>query len=349
MSPLCLTKLHTRSGHPRLFACTMATILLAAFSAGIFAWDVGLSFERLIPVMSGIELFVNQSGPGVGLALIPVNIDLSSSTLTLNWWTTGCGRLLRDRRLIPGSEKAKSALELSELGCGLSQTSYSVWVDSAEQYSRNASDELILQRDNHQIRFAPMETFNTLHSFTWISDDQTLASRRQHSASAWYPYDVYTISTIIEAFDNIQSGPSSLPIYFLHLYGGHTGYKTRIDSVEAVANLHDDRAVYVTFSIRRCFGVKLFAITLFLTSYLLSCIMVYIAVCAHCDRSVPDTALFLPLANILLIPQLRAAMPDAPDFGVFMDLFGYYVNMVAVCMATLLTFSHNHRSSREEV
>ncbi|TBU23271.1 hypothetical protein BD311DRAFT_674323, partial [Dichomitus squalens] len=257
----------------------------------------------------------------VGLALIPVNIDLSSSTLTLNWWTTGCGRFQRDRRLDPGSEKAKSALELSELGCGLSQTSYSVWVDS--QSSNQVRGRLLSvdalrgsRRFDRAFRFAPRETFNTLHSFTWISDDQTLASRRQHSASAWYPYDVYTIN-----------------------------------SVEAVANLHDDRAVYVTFSIRRCFGVKLFAITLFLTNYLLSCIMVYIAVCAHCGRSVPDTALFLPLANILLIPQLRAAMPDAPDFGVFMDLFGYYVNMVAVCMATLLTFFRiiGHRGKKSSL
>ena len=41
------------------------TVLLAISSACVFVWDVGISFGRLIPVMSGIELLVSQSGPGV--------------------------------------------------------------------------------------------------------------------------------------------------------------------------------------------------------------------------------------------------------------------------------------------
>ena len=96
-------------------------------------------------------------------------------------------------------------------------------------------------------------------------------------------------------------------------------------------------------------GVKVFAITLFLTNYVLAAAMVWVAICAHFGRPLPESALFLPLTNILLLPQLRAAMPGVPDFGestnqsvalasgvltphtgIFMDLFGYYVNIVAV-------------------
>ena len=66
---------------------------------------------------------------------------------------------------------------------------------------------------------------------------------------------------------------------------------------------------------QRCKGVKLFAITLFLTNYILAAAMVWIAVCAHYGPPLPESALFLPLTNILLLPQLRAAMPGVPDFG----------------------------------
>ena len=154
-SPLCVTKLQraflgSTKSHPRILTCTLVTVLLAVSSACVFVWDVGISFGRLIPVMSGIELLVSQSEPGVcrcstlafqtmliswgpgqvGLAVMPVNIDLSSSILMLNWWTTGCGHFGEDHHPDFRSISARSAEELLEIGCGLTQTSYSVWIDS---------------------------------------------------------------------------------------------------------------------------------------------------------------------------------------------------------------------------
>ena len=61
--------------------------------------------------------------------------------------------------------------------------------------------------------------------------------------------------------------------------------------------------------------MKLFALTIFLTDYILAAAMVWVAVCAHFGRPLPETVLFLPLTNILLLPQLRASMPGVPDFG----------------------------------
>lgn len=72
---------------------------------------------------------------------------------------------------------------------------------------------------------------------------------------------------------------------------------------------------------QRCKGVKLFAVTLFLTNYILAAAMVWVAVCAYYGPPLPETALFLPLANILLLPQLRAAMPGVPDFGSWTTCF----------------------------
>ena len=62
-------------------------------------------------------------------------------------------------------------------------------------------------------------------------------------------------------------------------------------------------------------AVQLFAIALTVTNYLLTVGMVCIAVAVSMGRRMPDSILILPLTNILALPQLRAAMPDAPDFG----------------------------------
>ena len=55
--------------------------------------------------------------------------------------------------------------------------------------------------------------------------------------------------------------------------------------------------------------------TLTITNYLLAAGMVWIAIAAGMRRRVPSSVLILPLTNILALPQLRAAMPDVPDFG----------------------------------
>lgn len=95
--------------------------------------------------------------------------------------------------------------------------------------------------------FTPQETFDTTHNFTWISVRQSLAQRRQHSVSAWYPFDRYTASTTIEAFD-VNS--SALPVHFVHLYAGLSGYELRVDSTEKVKTGQSDEALYITFSIQ---------------------------------------------------------------------------------------------------
>ncbi|KAI1794748.1 hypothetical protein LXA43DRAFT_882989, partial [Ganoderma leucocontextum] len=249
----------------------------------------------------------------VGLALAPTSIDLSSSSLTLNWWATACGPTSDASETVQSTFAGTTELAVPGLRnttCGHSSESFSVWLDSSPAYMWNAS-ETFLNTDGQSIiykrlSFTPQETFDTTHSFTWISTRQSLAQRRQHSVSAWYPFDRYTL---------------------------------RMDSVEHVKTARSEEALYIIFFIRRCRGVKLFAVTLFLTNYILAAAMVWVAVCAYYGPPLTETALFLPPANILLLPQLRAAMPGIPDFvGIFMDLFGYYVNIVAICFAALFMF-----------
>lgn len=62
-------------------------------------------------------------------------------------------------------------------------------------------------------------------------------------------------------------------------------------------------------------AVSLFALALAATNWFLTAGMVWIAFAAGMGCNLPKSVLLLPLANILATPQLRAAMPDVPDFG----------------------------------
>ena len=103
--------------------------------------------------------------------------------------------------------------------------------------------------------FRPEQTFDTTHNFTWISTDESLAFRRQHSISAWYPFDKYTVVTTLEVFSGDNS--TALPVSFLHLYGGLSGFHVEIKSIDHVKTSRSDQALYVIVTIQ----VHLFALS----------------------------------------------------------------------------------------
>lgn len=98
--------------------------------------------------------------------------------------------------------------------------------------------------------FTPQGIFDTIHNFTWISVDESLAFRRQHSISAWYPFDKYITSTTLEVFNASDVDSAALAIHFLHMYGGLSGYNVRVDGIKHVKTSRTDLALYVIFSIR---------------------------------------------------------------------------------------------------
>ncbi|RPD77352.1 hypothetical protein L226DRAFT_458777, partial [Lentinus tigrinus ALCF2SS1-7] len=241
----------------------------------------------------------------IGFALVPTDISIPTTSVTLNWWPTGCNQ---PHDVSPENwTDTASGRALAQLGCGQTPDSFNVWVDSNPYYSWNVSSILLQGDGRSSISFRPEQTFDTTHNFTWISVEESLAFRRQHSISAWYPFDKYTVTTTLEVIDHVRTSRT-------------------------------DQALYVVFTIQRCIGVKLFALTIFLTDYSLAAAMVWVAVCAHFGRPLPESVLFLPITNILLLPQLRASMPGVPDFGMFMDLFGYYVNILAIVFSAMFMF-----------
>jgi hypothetical protein len=60
-----------------------------------------------------------------------------------------------------------------------------------------------------------------------------------------------------------------------------------------------------------------FVSLLFITNYALAIGMMCIAICAILDKPLPESVLLVPLTNILALPQLRAAMPVVPNYGMF--------------------------------
>ncbi|KAI0695752.1 hypothetical protein C8T65DRAFT_584039, partial [Cerioporus squamosus] len=247
----------------------------------------------------------------LGLGLQIANVDVLSNSLAVNWWPVGCNQ----HNQLPApqwiTESPSAAQALTTLRCDKTPDSYDLWVDLSPHWSWNATANVIRKPGKQErVVISGIDTFDTSHQFSTVSPVETWSQRRQFSLSAWYPYDTYSAATVIEAIESANH--SELPIYFVHIYGGATG-----------------------FDVTRGTAVRLFAIALNATNYLLTIGMVCIAVAVGMGRRMPDSVLILPLTNILALPQLRAAMPDVPDFGVFVDIFCYEVNILAVVFAAM--------------
>ncbi|RPD77394.1 hypothetical protein L226DRAFT_568480 [Lentinus tigrinus ALCF2SS1-7] len=322
--------------HSYLVACAGGTVALVIASIISLYTDAGLGFYQVVPVfrdLNPLEGVNNTTPAGLGFGLQIANADVPSNSLSVNWWPIGCNQ----RNQLPAPQwlvdSPSAAQALTDLGCNTTPESYEIWVDLSPYWSWNATANVIRKPgEKGRIVISGIDTFNTSHQFSTVSPVETWSQRRQFSLSAWYPFDRYSAATFLEAFDSTNR--TALPIYFAHIYGGATGFDVSV-TVEPVTTVRSGSAVLVTFSIRRGTAVRLFAIALNITNYVLTIGMVCIAVGVGMGRRMPDSVLILPLTNILALPQLRAAMPDAPDFGVFLDISCYEVNLLAVVFAAM--------------
>ncbi|KAI0770151.1 hypothetical protein C8Q74DRAFT_1218587 [Fomes fomentarius] len=328
---------HAVTRHSYVSACALGTVGLMLISVVALYVDAGLGFYVVEPVLSDLTLIegTNVSLPGIGFALQIAYIDVGSSSFSISWWPVGCNQSNELPRPQWITDSPSASASLTDMGCDRTPDSYDLWVDLRSYWSWNATMDLVRSsRPNKRGRLliSNIDTFNTSHPFSVTSPVETASQRRQFSLSAWYPFDRYTGTVVLEAFDSATKAP--LPIYFAHLYGGATGFYVSTDA-ELVTTSRTSTALMLTFSIRRATAVRLFAIALSVTNYFLAIGMVWIAVAAGKGLRLPDSVLILPLTNILALPQLRAAMPDVPDFGIFLDIFCYEVNLLAVVFSAM--------------
>ncbi|KAI0770152.1 hypothetical protein C8Q74DRAFT_876494 [Fomes fomentarius] len=289
------------------------------------------------PVFSTLSLIegANVSVPGIGFALHITHIDIASGSFAIDWWPVGCNQLneLPCPQWVADAPDASASL--TSMGCDRTPDSYELWIDLQPYWTWNATANLVRPnspKKHGRSMLTTVDTFKTSHPFSITSSLGKAPQKSQFSPSAWYPFDGYMGATVLEAFDSATN--ASLPIYFVHPYGGVTGFAVSVD-VEPVSTPRTSAAIMLTFSIARGTAVSLFALALAATNWFLTAGMVWIAFAAGMGRKLPQSVLLLPLANILALPQLRAAMPDVPDFGIFLDIISYEINLLMVVLAAV--------------
>ncbi|TDL22523.1 hypothetical protein BD410DRAFT_788335 [Rickenella mellea] len=170
------------------------------------------------------------------------------------------------------------------------------------------------------------------------------------SIDPFLPYTVFKKqSTLYYPFDMIHSDVSLLainpstnatvPIVTVIGYGSIVNWIGLADFGQAPplpdSNVPQFFATLTTYRQSPVIGVVLL---IFVTNWLLSLAIVYMTVLVTLGRKV-NTQLILASTTVLFsIPQIRSSMPEAPPFGAFIDIGGYFINLglVSVCTSILL-------------
>ncbi len=147
----------------------------------------------------------------------------------------------------------------------------------------------------------------------WHGQDQQFA----------YPFDYYFIDAVFKAF---FSGTNvSVPVLVIRIADATSGWQPILKRDEDVhtLSLNGSQPIHaraVKYLFQRVPLSQVFVIVLFVVDWLLTGVVLYIAVSAYDGVPMSEGVLILPVSVILTIPALRALWVDAPGFGKSRDL-----------------------------
>ncbi|OBZ73110.1 hypothetical protein A0H81_06658 [Grifola frondosa] len=306
---------------------------LAGYTGGTF--NTYKSAVDHFSLLHQLSSEIDAATPGVGLVGNVRALDPEGGSLTVSWIVAACFQ--PDRPNLPssmGDNNQPWPLHKTPEGCGGSPGSVSIWVDKSPFFVFNASDIV------EDIQTGLMHTLLQTDSFTTNhSAHPNFNSKQEQSRTALYPFDSYDFGTLIEAF-NVTDGPSAnspIPIYFVLVLGSVTGWKFDVNAKTVVRTPRSAYGLLMNISAYRQDATRAFAMLLYFTNWALTAGMVVIAVYGTSSKifggpggedSLPSELLLLPLSVMLAIPALRSAMPGAPDFGMYLDIIGYFINLM---------------------
>ncbi len=157
-----------------------------------------------------------------------------------------------------------------------------------------------------------VQTEHLLEVTAWYGQDQQYA----------YPFDTYVLDTYFQALDPATN--TSLPTLFVRIADATNNLQPQLGRI-GNAQIHTNKPIVDNSTATAGFGVQylfhrtvlsqLFVVVLFVVNWLLTAVVVYIAVSAYEGLPLSEGVLFLPVSVILTIPALRALWVGAPDFG----------------------------------
>ncbi|KAI0365730.1 hypothetical protein BV20DRAFT_1038783 [Pilatotrama ljubarskyi] len=253
--------------------------------------------------------------PGIVLIGDDVDVDIDEPAVTIRWSIIACGQAF----VLPGSGGTHGSA-----GCGLPNIPLNIFVDGTPEQV-GCIPVIPLQSTDD-----PMRSIQNLFQF---DDDHVLDVHR----ARFYPFDTYILTTSVRVEDR-SANDQSLPIQHLSTISLTSSFV--ISSTEMATYTQDANGVQqlsgdLTLRISRPAEARMYALLLFGASWMLA--HATVGLVAYSWRSegsdkIRKQLVFI-LAVILVIPQLRSAMPDAPGFD---DAIGFFPQMLVASAATIM-------------
>ncbi|TBU27218.1 hypothetical protein BD311DRAFT_846030 [Dichomitus squalens] len=274
-------------------AVTLSLLFTAAISLAFIPDD-----DNTSAIASMLD-DVAANTPGIVLFGDDVDVDVDEPALTIRWSIIGCG----DGFVLEGSEGTHGSQN-----CGLPSMALELYVDGEEGAAGSYNPDLFPffkgggQRDSIQNMFQ-------------FDDDHVL---NVHEARL-YPFDNYRMTTSIRAVSTADN--ATVPIQKLATISMTSSFVTLSSDTESAVTIpsgsgSDMPTRDLVLQISRPADLRAYALLLFGTSWMLAHATIGLVVISwSVDRGEKMLQyLGITFAIVLLIPQMRNAMPDAPGF-----------------------------------
>ncbi|TFK88198.1 hypothetical protein K466DRAFT_585745 [Polyporus arcularius HHB13444] len=273
------------------------------------------------PAFAGMLNDIAANSPGIVLIGDDVDVDVDEPALTIRWSIIGCGPAY----VLPGSEGTHGSHS-----CGLPGMSLHIFVDGAE--------EPAAVFDPSTLPFFTSGQRHGVQNMFQFDDDHVLDV---HEARL-YPFDTYHLTSTFKAVSTETD--ETLPIQKLAtipLTSSFVSISSDSSSVVKAANGSEQSSRDLDLQIIRPAEARAYALLLFGASWMLAHATVGLVALSWYlnDAGKVLKHLVSSFVVILLIPQLRNAMPDAPGFdGVLIDAIGFFPQMLVSAVSAIVLF-----------
>jgi len=292
-------------------------IIPAAIVFGIMGWtgkDPNFGYPQLSPIENGIALVGHT-----------YRLDTDSFSASIKWEIMGCGTY----------QLPTPSTIFNLPGCGI--------LDRAVDIYLNRAPDPVYSYDPTDFPLNSWGEIQYVYKLTFFPVEHLLDEYDEYMA----PFDAFYLNVFAFAIEKatnwsipivtLTNGdvPNGFAVYFTeqrlwsnYTYNPGTGPIT----IEAQASM-----AYI--EARRSQPVQALTMCLLIINWALTISSVYITLVVVFGREVKsDTIPLLPVTNILTIPTLRNLYGGSPPFGIFIDTFGFFLQimLIAVCSMVLV-------------
>ncbi|KAL1950348.1 hypothetical protein VTO73DRAFT_5472 [Trametes versicolor] len=312
------------------------TVCIGVFLSLLFTLAISCAFisgEDERPPFASLLDDVAANTPGIVLVGDDVDVDIDEPAVTIRWSIIACG----EEFVLPGSEGAHGSS-----GCGLPSMPLAILVDGGAETAATYDPALFPYLNGGSQR-------NNIQNMFQFDDDHVLDV---HQARL-YPFDTYLLTSTLRAVSAADN--QSLPIQRLSTIDITSSFVTVSSDTPSFvkgSNGTQETSRDLTLRISRPPEARMYALLLFGSSWMLAhATMALVAFSWHLeDADKVLKHLASTFIIILVIPQLRAAMPDAPGFdGVLIDAIGFFPQMLVTTVSALMLIATMVKKELQEL